>query len=204
MKLAWKDLVVGYQKSQPLNLPFSGEIKEPGIYVIVGPNGTGKSALLKTFLGLLKPLDGVTKISQPTSYVPQFSSTNPYFHLSVRDFVAQGQREEKLKAIKTLLQEWQLSGVAEKEVHTLSGGQKTRAMIARALLRKSSFLLLDEPLASLDPCCQRDLMEVLFSLAQHTCVLMVEHHIEKYEEKIKGRFILERRHNDNRCTVIWD
>ncbi|WGL60165.1 ATP-binding cassette domain-containing protein [Pigmentibacter sp. JX0631] len=219
--LSWQQLVVGYPNKKPLTNPFSGEITNPGIFAIIGQNGCGKSTLLKTWLGLIKPLNGTVllndapiptehNISQGIAYVPQFHTVNRYFHISVYDFIKQGKgpshtfKEQDITEINSLLNEWQLNGYGERSFHELSGGQKTRAMIIRAVLSKPKMLFLDEPLASLDSCCQQQLIETLETLTQENkvCVFIVDHHLENFNQFITKKIKFTRKHDQEISTII--
>jgi ABC-type Mn2+/Zn2+ transport system ATPase subunit len=220
MALVWENLVVGYQNRSALNRPFSGQLEDGGIYAIMGPNGCGKSTLLKTWLGLIPTWSGKVHINGalpqegtlPLAYVPQSQQINKYFHISVQDFVMQGfgrhppPKAEALQRVLTALVQWELSADAQKSFHLLSGGQKTRAMVARAILSNPKMIFLDEPLANLDACCQEQLMDTLHVLAHknNICVVMVDHHFEAYEKFLSARFLFERSHNEEICTIRFE
>lgn len=218
--LAWTDLEIGYNDKNNLIYPCSGEISKPGIYAILGQNGCGKSTLLKTWLGLLPPLHGTITlqnsplphhhdISQGIAYVPQFHTVNKFFHISVFDFIKQGfgphhthTKQDKLH-IEQLLSDWQLSGYLHRSFHELSGGQKVRCMLVRAIVSNPKLLFLDEPLASLDVCCQQQLMDTLQSLVtnKHIYVFMIDHHFERYSRYITGKILFQKHHDDTLSTV---
>ena len=212
--LAWDKLEIGYDK-QSLIYPFSGEISIPGIYAILGQNGCGKSTLLKTWLGLIPPKQGKITlhdaplpyhhdISSGIAYVPQFHTVNKYFHISVFDFIKQGFgpnhkiTAENKETISQLLRDWQLAGNLYKSFHDLSGGQKVRCMLVRAIVSNPKFLFLDEPLASLDVCCQQQLMDTLEELVEtkQIYVFMVDHHLERYTDVLKGSFTFLKHHDE--------
>ena len=219
--LSWSNLVVGYLNKKPLTNPFSGEISSPGIYAIIGQNGCGKSTLLKTWLGLIKPINGSVffhdapiptehNISQGIAYVPQFHAVNRFFQISVSDFIKQGKgpnykfsHKDHLE-IMNLMSEWQLGGYENRSFHELSGGQKTRAMIVRAILSKPKMLFLDEPLASLDVCCQQQLMDTLEDIVQENkvCIFIVDHHLENFNSYISKKINFTRKHDQEISTVI--
>lgn len=220
MSLSWENLVVGYAGREALNRPFSGTLEDGGIYAIVGPNGSGKSTLLKTWLGLTQPHSGLVSLNgQPVgpregllTYVPQTHKVNRYFQISIFDFVMQGfgrrppERGEALQQVREALVQWELSADADKSFHLLSGGQKTRALVARAILSKPKMIFLDEPLANLDQCCQEKLMNTLHILAhrQNICVVMVDHHFEAYEKFLSAKFVFERSHNEEICSIRYE
>jgi ABC-type Mn2+/Zn2+ transport system ATPase subunit len=234
--VTWENLVCGYPGREPLNLPFSGSLVIPGVYAIQGPNGSGKSTLLRTWLGLQAPRAGRVTLFGATpgrahasgeciGYVPQFHKVNHFFHLTVRDFIAQGfgptsrnggrgggdgrdaaLRAARLARVEELLEQWQLGADADRSFHVLSGGQKTRAMVARAIANVPRAVFLDEPLASLDTCCQRLLMDSLHELAhaRGVCVVMVDHHVEAFERHLSGKLTFHRGHNSEVCSVSFE
>lgn len=200
--IQWSRLVCGYSVEDPLTEPFSGKIEKPGIYAITGPNGSGKSTLLRTWLGFVKPLSGSFDFDheyQRKSYVPQKLTLNPYFHLDVRTCVAQGygpSKKEDEQEILNILKEWDLLESANKNIHLLSSGQKIRLLVARALLFQPKLILMDEPLSNLDSHCQDWLVQKLLSLVknQGLCVLLVDHHVEKFSKLLSGNIEFIRPH----------
>jgi ABC-type Mn2+/Zn2+ transport system ATPase subunit len=207
--LKWDNLVSGHQFA--LHEPMSGQLTTPGVFVILGPNGCGKSTLLRTLLGVQKPLSGTSKRSGQLAYVPQSHKVNHFFHIKVQDFVMQGlgpkPKPMQLANLQRLLSEWDLAADAHKSFHLLSGGQKTRAMIARALVSEPTLLCLDEPLASLDPCCQETLMKDLHRLAHgpsKVCVVMVDHHTDIFQKLLSAQIRFVRSHNSEVCTVRFE
>lgn len=221
MKLVWKDLVSGPTDRPPLHLPFSGAFDKPGLFAVKGPNGCGKSTLMRTWLGLVPPRSGTLNVERNTKsavspspsrgvgYVPQAHRVNDYFHIAVRDFIAQGLgphgiRDAKdAKRVEDAIEQWQLTADRQRSFHELSGGQKTRAMVARAIVSTPSVVFLDEPLASLDACCQQLLMETLHGLthSEEVKVIMVDHHFDRFERYLSGTFWFRRFHDREICAV---
>ena len=162
---------------------------------IIGPNGGGKSTLLKVILGLIKPERGmVTVMGNPpdksrnrTGYVPQYSNYDHNFPVSVIEVVTMGRygkagllkpygRIDKQAAEKALRRVGMLDH-AEAQIGQLSGGQQQRAFIARALVSEPQLLLLDEPTASVDSAMQTDFYELLELLKEEMAIIMVSHDI---------------------------
>lgn len=169
---------------------------EPGrVTVVLGPSGAGKSTLLRAVAGLESPVRGHVTVDEDVwtdtdagawrapeqravGWVPQDLALFP--HLSVRDNVAfgvAGARADRRARAETLLARFAVSALADRAVGTLSGGQRQRVALARALARDPRVLLLDEPLASLDPDTRARVRDELReSLASLACVTLLVTH----------------------------
>lgn len=166
----------------------------PGEFLgIIGPNGGGKTSLLKLILGLLKPNKGSIKIlGQPAgtsttriAYVAQGLRFDRQFPISVLELVLSGRlshlpwygvfaKEDTEKALEAL----EKVGMREFSHHSfgnLSGGQAQRALIARALVASPDLLLLDEPTASVDSQAESAIYEILKTLQKTISIMMVTH-----------------------------
>jgi len=208
--LASNKLSVGYKT--PCTHPVTFSINKPGIYALIGPNGSGKSTFLKTLVGLIKPICGEFYIHphRKITYVPQLHTVNPFFHLTMKDFILQGfgpsfkTVPKIIDKISSYTKNWQLENQLNKCFHELSGGQKTRTMIVRALISEPNTIFLDEPLASLDPCCQEQLMETLANLiiSHKACIVLADHHLEKFNHLVNGRIVFEKKHDDALTHII--
>ncbi len=155
---------------------------ETGEYVgIIGPNGGGKTTLLKLILGFIKPTSGSILMSEDCpAHVPQGRIHDRKFPISVLELVGLGllkTRNWKPGAIQAL-EEVGLSSYADKSFAALSGGQLQRALIARALVSKPKLLLLDEPTANLDTGAQEDIHTLLKKLKKDITILMVSHDLQ--------------------------
>lgn len=175
-------------------------VEEGTILGIIGPNGGGKSTLMKILVGLLKGYTGEVRISclRPgegrkdhhmcIGYVPQHTRSNFRFPATVYDIVEMGlygmlglggpSSSEKDYILK-LLEENGVLEIKDRSINALSGGQLQRTLIARALVSKPSVLLLDEPLAGIDETGSIQLMELLLKLKERLglTVAMVTHDI---------------------------
>ncbi len=169
------------------------EVDRGEFLAVVGPNGGGKTTLLRLILGLLKPTQGnllvfgqpAERVAPRLGYVPQHGNLAPGFPASARDVVLMGQmhdhhhgpvytRQEKHQADEMLA----LVGMLEEADHRLeklSGGQRQRVLLARALMGHPELLLLDEPLANIDPYGRQCILETLMALEPRPTIIMVSH-----------------------------
>lgn len=162
---------------------------------LIGPNGGGKSTLLKLLLGLLTPHQGEVYVLGQTphlaapkvGYVPQFASFRRDFPISVLEVVLQGcfsrQRwwggwdQTAHERAQAALAEVGLADFTKRSVRELSGGQLQRVLIARALVSEPFLLLLDEPTANVDPCAEHEIFTLLAQLQQRLSIVVVSHDV---------------------------
>jgi zinc transport system ATP-binding protein len=171
------------------------DIHARDVLAIIGPNGGGKTTLLKVILGLLKPSGGSVDWSARVDrmrigYVPQFATFERDFPLSVRDVVLSGRLHGRRlwqpatatdqRRVEEILGRLGLAAVANKPIGALSGGQLQRVLIARALVVDPCILFLDEPIASIDPDSRFRLTGMLEELKQHIPVVVVTHDITAF------------------------
>ena len=155
------------------------------ILSIIGPNGGGKSTLLKLVLGLLKPRAGTIDAPKNLGYVPQFIPLNANFPVSVLEVVLMARLNGKIfnfykkadyEIAMNALEAVQMSEFSTRKIQELSGGQRQRVYIARAIATQAKILVLDEPTASLDPKAAARIYELLKSLnEQKIGIFMVSH-----------------------------
>ena len=162
---------------------------------IIGPNGGGKSTLLKMMIGLLEPERGEVllfgekplQVSHEIAYVPQDTIANKDFPIKVMDVVLMG-RLSKSKAFATyskedreialrMLERVGMKGFENQKINTLSGGQRQRVFIARALACDAKIMFLDEPTASIDTAGQIDMFKLLKSLNDTVGIVIISHDI---------------------------
>lgn len=148
-----------------------------GVTAVVGINGAGKTTLAKVMAGLIRPSRGRVERSGLVGYVPQ----NPeyfFFEDTVFDEVAFGPRNLGMRGgdlernVRWALRVTGLEGLEERNPHTLSGGEKKRLAIACVLSMRPLHVVLDEPLANVDPPSRARLMDVMRSLGS---VVLVTH-----------------------------
>lgn len=171
------------------------EVQEKDFLAIIGPNGGGKSTLLKNILGILEPLQGEIKVldEKPQKnlshigYVPQNTNINTDFPIKVIEVVLMGHvghkrplfgyKKEEISCALSALSQVGMEKYAQIKIGSLSGGQRQRVMIARALCASPSILLLDEPTASIDVSGQKQIYELLKDLNKSMTVIVVSHDI---------------------------
>ncbi len=184
---------------------------ERGDYVgIIGPNGGGKTTLLRAILGFLQPSEGQVLIfGEPprrgrrhVGYVPQLASFDRDYPISVADAVLMGRRSlrgmvpwyhrEDREAVERALEQVGLADRRGALLGQLSGGQVQRALIARALVSGPRVLLLDEPTASVDPRTEENIYDLLAQLNTSITIALVTHDIGIISSHVKHIACLNR------------
>ncbi len=183
------NLYYKYHKTDVLeNINLS--IKDDDFLAIIGPNGGGKSTLLKLILGLLTPVTGkIDKKLKNSSigYVPQNTNLNIDFPITALEIVLMGHivskkrifgySKEDIACAMESLKKVSMEKFANSKIGDLSGGQRQRVFIARALCSNPKIMLLDEPTASIDVKGQREIYELLKELNKFICIVVVSHDI---------------------------
>lgn len=187
-----RDLSFAYEPGTPTleNVNLKLRCGESGS--IIGPNGGGKSTLLKLLLGLLTPQSGTIRIfgESPADargkigYMPQYHQLDAAFPISVTEVVLQGTltrrfwgryNAEARRVAHEALGEMGIGALAERSFTELSGGQRQRVLIARALACRPQLLLLDEPTANIDPGAEEQFYATLSRLRSKMSILTVSH-----------------------------
>jgi zinc transport system ATP-binding protein len=166
-------------------------IHEGEFAALVGPNGAGKTTVLKLLLGLARPASGSIVVFGTTpeearaeiGYVPQLASFDAAFPISVREVVRMGRLSggsrrystEDARAVDRSLEAADVADLAGRHYAALSGGQRRRVLVARALASEPRLLLLDEPTANMDAESEARLFAVLGSQKGRTTILIVTH-----------------------------
>ncbi len=158
---------------------------------LVGPNGAGKTTALKLVLGLLKPASGEVRLFGSAAgegrsrigYVPQHADFDPSFPITVREVVRMGRLKPASRrrdagegnAVARAMERADILELADRSYSALSGGQRRRVLVARALASEPELLILDEPTANMDAESEARLFETLGALKGNTTVLIVTH-----------------------------
>jgi zinc transport system ATP-binding protein len=148
-------------------------VKQNDYLAIIGPNGGGKSTLVKLILGFIKPTKGKIKLhTSKLGYVPQYTNFSLDIPITVLDVVLQGRikkykffynKEDKKEAYDKL-KLVKMFEYKNKKISDLSGGQRQRVLIARAMVSNPEILILDEPTSAIDPQGQKEIYDILKSL----------------------------------------
>ena len=161
-------------------------------WFVIGPNGSGKTTLLRTLLGLLEPQDGRVERDSGsasrarTGFVPQQCEFSHALPTTVREFVSLGAiggdrpRSKREEDLAWALERAPLKGMGDRNYWSLSGGQRQRALVARALVRRPSLLVLDEPTEGMDLGSQEKFLATVEALHRDegSTILFVTHQIE--------------------------
>jgi len=196
-------------------------VQELDFIGLIGPNGGGKTTLLKVLLGLILPDGGEVKImGRPVSqgrrylgYVPQRLEFDRDFPIRVEDVVRMGRlgkrrllrpynRKDEIIVTRSL-EQVEMAALRDRPIGYLSGGERQRVYIARALASEPPILLLDEPTANVDTKVQESIYELLVELNKSLTILMISHDLGAISTYVKTVGCLNRRlfyHNDKLIT----
>ncbi|MFP4202438.1 MAG: metal ABC transporter ATP-binding protein [Candidatus Bipolaricaulota bacterium] len=188
------NLTAGYD-SEPVIRDVNLTVEKEDFVGIIGPNGGGKTTLLKTILGLIDPMEGRVRVfGKPTEesrdrigYVPQYATFDEAYPITVREVIRMGRRSGKKfyepyssedeGKVNRSLEEVELTDYENQPISDLSGGQKQRVFIARALVSDPEILLLDEPTASVDRKLEKGIYSLLKDLNEEMTIVVVTHDI---------------------------
>ncbi|MFO7969793.1 MAG: ATP-binding cassette domain-containing protein [Candidatus Izemoplasmatales bacterium] len=205
-----KNLSVNYGKISALrNLKFSVDRND---YIgIIGPNGGGKTTLIKSILGLIKPNSGeiqycnksLKKSKIKMGYVPQIDDINRMFPISVKEVVLTGRLTQKIKPffryskdderkVLEVLKTVGLYDLRDRLISELSGGEFQKLLIARALTIEPDILLLDEPTAMVDVMSQRQIFNLIKKLSTNMTIILITHHVQMITKHVKKLIFLDK------------
>lgn len=198
----------------------SFQINNDDFIGLIGPNGGGKTTLLKIILGLLSPKTGSIRVfgQKPKEslnsigYVPQYSRIDLNYPIDVMTVVLTGllgykklgqgySTEDKEKAEK-ILKKLNLWDLRKKNIGQLSGGQRQRALIARALVRYPQLLLLDEPTNNVDFQSGKDLYDFLNEIRKDMAIVVVSHDFSSISSYVNKIFCLNQRLSCNNLSDL--
>jgi len=185
---------------------------------VIGPNGGGKTTLLKLILGLLKPAKGkirrYTSASKNIGYLPQYSDIDRQFPITVKNVVLSGSisgrnlffkhsRTQKQKA-RELLHQMGIDHLENKTVGELSGGELQRTFLCRALISDPELLILDEPNTFVDNAFESELYEKLRELNKSMGIMMVSHDVGTISPYVKTIACVNEQLHYHRSNIITE
>jgi zinc transport system ATP-binding protein len=194
-----ENLTFGYDK-QPVLEDVNLNVYEKDFLGVIGPNGGGKTTLLKLILGLVKPDKGKVTFSEelhgrkkPIGYLPQVRYIDRKFPITVMDVVLSGSIMQNKPHSKTeikatahqLLKDMGLLEIKSRAIGELSGGQMQRVFLCRALISNPKLLILDEPDTFVDSRFEGELYEKLLQLNKEIAIILVSHDVGTISSHVK-------------------
>jgi len=190
-----ENVAIGYEKEVFVD-SISLSIEYNQFWGVLGPNGSGKTTLLKTILNLISPVSGnvISNNELVFGYVPQNEKFDPIFPISVYELVSMGRYSRvkpgrKISKIDNEIVEKSMDSAGilnlkDRTFRSLSGGEKQRTLLARAISGEPDILVLDEPTASVDIKGEAQIMELVKSIQTESklAVLMVSHFLDTVSE----------------------
>lgn len=161
------------------------DVNNGDFLLISGPNGGGKTTLLRIMLRLLKPTSGeviYSPLLNNIGYLPQKNRIDSMFPITVTEVIASGllsdknlSKSEKQRRIDSVISTVGLESHASNPIGAISGGQLQRALLGRAIISNPRLLVMDEPLSFIDRDFEARFYEIMRELASHTTIIVVSH-----------------------------
>lgn len=190
-----KDLTVGYDNNPNVLKNVNLDVFQEDFLGIIGPNGGGKTTLLKTILGLVKPVSGrisfirdaekVNKLN--IGYLPQINQIDKKFPISVYDVILSGltitnniffrYTKEQKEQVEKVAEQMGLEKLMDKPIGALSGGQLQRTLLGRAIIDNPDLLVLDEPNSYVDKRFETNFYKILEEINRDTAIILVSHDV---------------------------
>jgi zinc transport system ATP-binding protein len=170
---------------------------------IVGPNGGGKTTLVRIILGLLKPAEGDIRFykeggfvkSVRMGYLPQYNQIDRKFPISVQEVILSGLSSERSligrftreqrERVRCMISRMELEGLENRTVGELSGGQIQRTLLGRAIISNPQLLVLDEPNTYIDKRFETRLYELLTEINKECAVILISHDVDRLKQYAK-------------------
>jgi zinc transport system ATP-binding protein len=198
------DLTVKYGENTALE-NVCLDVEEGEFLGIIGPNGGGKTTLIKAILGLVDYSSGEVRVlgkkpyerSGEVGYVPQLTVFDRSFPITVHEVVMSGRIDPRIRIFHRYssedsvladhyLESTGISGLGKRQISELSGGEFQKMLIARALVIKPRLLLLDEPTASVDAAAREQIFELLGELSKKITIILVTHDLLAISQKVRS------------------
>lgn len=216
-----KNLSAGYDGRTVLH-DVNLDVYERDFLGIIGPNGGGKTTLIKCILGLLKPTGGEIILHAPDKsqlflgYLPQYNTIDRKFPISVEEVILSGLSIQKSLSSRFTLEQKEkgkqiiarmgLEGLERRSIGQLSGGQLQRALLGRAIISDPAVLILDEPSTYIDKRFEARLYELLAEINKECAIILVSHDIGTVLQQVKSIACVNETldyHPDTGVTTEW-
>lgn len=177
-------------------------VNQGDFVAITGPNGGGKTTLLRIILGLLRPTGGSVNVDVPRNsigYLPQKNSIDSHFPISVREVVESGllnvrdiSPDERRRRVDQTIARIELDTHADRPIGRLSGGQLQRTLLGRAIISRPQLLILDEPLSYIDKHFESHIYRLIAAMAPRCTILLVSHEMSAIASMANRHVIVDR------------
>lgn len=199
-----QNITVGYNPAEPVLKSINLTVYENDFLGIIGPNGGGKTTLLKTILGLIKVSGGNTVFYKNGAqvphinigYLPQINQIDKKFPISVFDVILSGMTanrkifsyysSEQKQHAKLIAKQMGLELLIDRPIGSLSGGQLQRTLLGRAIVDNPDLLILDEPNSYVDKRFESDFYKILENINLNTSIILVSHDIGTVISQVKN------------------
>jgi zinc transport system ATP-binding protein len=194
-----ENISAGYDGNRVLR-DLSLKIYEQDFLGITGPNGGGKTTLIKVILGLIKPVSGTIRFAHKDlknriGYMPQTNFIDKKFPILVSEVIESGlcagkklNKSQRKERVEEMIHEMGLEGIARKPIGELSGGQLQRTLLARAIINRPELLILDEPNSFIDKPFEIHFYELLQKINERTAIVLISHDIGAIKHLLKNFF----------------
>ncbi|MEZ3520173.1 MAG: metal ABC transporter ATP-binding protein [Muribaculaceae bacterium] len=182
-------------------------VRRGDFLAITGPNGGGKTTLLRIILGLLQPTSGHIRYFNPSGkegdkpafgYLPQKNAVDAHFPVTVSEVIASGlltmrgiDNGTRRHEIERVLELIDMTDLANRPIGHLSGGQLQRALFGRAIIRKPEILVLDEPLSYIDKHFEERLYDIIDDISHSATILLVSHEMSEISAMANRHIIVD-------------
>lgn len=220
-----KNLSVGYDDNPYGLKDINLDVFENGFFGIIGPNGGGKTTLLKTLLGLVKPVAGNISFFRKNIKIdkvnigyllPQINQIDRKFPISVYEVILSGltvkrslfssYTKEQIEKANTVAHKMGLEKLIRRPIDALSGGQLQRTLLGRAIIDKPDLLVLDEPNSYIDKRFENDFYKILEDINNDTAIILVSHDIGTVTSLVKNIAYVNETlyyHSGTNITTNW-
>lgn len=187
---------------------------------VIGPNGGGKTTLIRTILGLIKPIRGEvkdhfkSKHAGNIGYLPQETNIDNKFPITVKEVVKSGlsnhnnllkpDQKDAWARVKEILEEVGIIDLADKSIGSLSGGERQRVLLCRSIISNPELLILDEPSTYVDNKFEGELYEKLKQLNEKMAIILVSHDIGTISYYIKSIACVNKKLHYHQSNIITE